>query len=46
MRTCENCVYFDAVDETVFWCDIHGACTMDNLEPCSRFKDGGEEDGE
>lgn len=37
MKTCESCVFFDRFDELTFWCDIQGACTMDNVTPCSRY---------
>lgn len=37
MATCKTCVFYDEVDDHTFWCDIHGACTTENLEPCSRY---------
>jgi len=37
-KSCENCVYYNEVDDYTFWCDYHGACTMESLEPCSKYK--------
>ena len=36
-ETCKTCVFYDPVDDLTFWCDVHGACTTDNLRPCSRY---------
>ena len=48
MKTCKTCIFHDDVDEYTYWCDIHGACTTNDLIPCSRYIpiDGAEEEEE